>query len=144
MCGGVRFSTSQGEQQVYFPNPHACLPVRLRDGANLLLPWGRRRQQAGQLPPGGWARLESIYAGKWAAYAPRPVQILVSAYMEKDAAGISHWFDLDSCQFVQGLVAHYQQEQRIYVVTQATPPEYVHIHERWPRILAHVEKQETA
>ena len=49
----------------YFPSPQAALPVRLKSGGHVLLPWGRREGEAGALPIGGWARHESILVGKW-------------------------------------------------------------------------------
>lgn len=79
MCGGVHYIHNDQEQRVYFPNPAAQLPVQLKgtmtaaghvEGATALLPWGRRKQQEGRLPLGGWARLESIYSGHWDRYFP--------------------------------------------------------------------------
>ena len=59
MCGGIEY---QGDK-VYFPE--ARLPVRTRDGGITWVPWGERIK-GGKLvfPNGGWARLDSIYAGK--------------------------------------------------------------------------------
>ena len=55
--------------------------------------------------------------------------------MEKDHNKDSHWFDLEEGQFIQGLVAHYNDEQRIYVVTVEPDPLTKQIHDRWPRII---------
>ena len=97
--------------------------------------YGRRQDQAGRLPLGGWARLESIYEGRWDRWSPRPVKLMVSQFMEKDIEGHSHWFDLTPGKWVQGLVARWESEQRVYVVT-ITPELADAIHERWPRILS--------
>jgi hypothetical protein len=48
-----------------FPNPQAKLPILMRDGNISLMEWGRRKEQEGNLPLGGWARLDSIDAGRW-------------------------------------------------------------------------------
>lgn len=99
-----------------------------------LLPWGRRQKQAGQLPLGGWARLDSIYAGRWDRWQPVPVKIIVKSFMEKDLEGQSHWFDLTKGLWMQGLIARIKHEQRIYVVT-ITPEMDEAVHDRWPRLL---------
>lgn len=136
MCGGLRYRDAEGaERRIFFPNPAAQLPARLRDGGIALLPWGRRREQAGRLPLGGWARLESIHAGRWARYQARPLIVPALGYMEKDGAGQSHWFELQPQQALQALLAEIGTERRLYIVTQASPPAYAAIHSRWPRLL---------
>ncbi|MFO7601803.1 MAG: low-specificity L-threonine aldolase, partial [Candidatus Desulfacyla sp.] len=47
MCGGVYYSHQGQDIRVYFPNPKAQLPVRIRGGGIELLPWGRRKDQKG-------------------------------------------------------------------------------------------------
>jgi hypothetical protein len=82
------------DMRVYFPNPKATLPVRTRRGGTQLLAWGRRHDQAGELPVGGWARLDTIYGGRWDRWFPVRVKLLVKSFMEKDLEGHSHWYDL--------------------------------------------------
>ena len=135
MCGGVYYTIQNQDTRVYFPNPKALLPVKTRAGGIKTLAWGRRREQAGALPLGGWARLDSIYAGRWDRWFPVPVKIPVKSFMEKDLEGHNHWFDLTRGQWIQGLVARYQHERRVYVVTiEPELPEAVH--DRWPRIMS--------
>jgi hypothetical protein len=135
MCGGVYYSVNGQEVRVYFPNPKAMLPVRTRRGSTHLLAWGRRHDQAGELPPGGWARLDTIYSGRWDRWFPVPVKLPITSFMEKDFEGRSHWYDLTRGQWVQGLVARHRQERRVYVVT--IEPELPDaVHERWPRIMS--------
>lgn len=135
MCGGVKYRYEGQEQLLYFPNPQAMLPVRRRDGGLGLVAWGRRREEKGVLPQGGWARIESVNQGVWDKYEAQPVKIIVDQFMEKDASGVSHWFELEADQWIQGLLARSGGESRIYVVT-TTPPMEMAIHERWPRIMA--------
>lgn len=135
MCGGVRYTIKKETLRVYFPNPRAQLPILMRDGNVSLLPWGRRKEQKGNLPLGGWARLDSINAGKWEYTQPTPVKIAVDAFMEKDHHKDSHWFNLEDGQFIQGLIAHYNDEKRIYVVTVEPDSLTRQIHDRWPRII---------
>ena len=135
MCGGVYYSIEGQDTRVYFPNPKVVLPVHMQNKKIELLPWGRRKEQAGILPLGGWARLDSIYAGRWDKWFPKPVKLPIKSFMEKDIEGQSHWFDLTKGQCIQGLVARDKYEQRVYVVT-ITPEFEDAVHERWPRILS--------
>ncbi|MEJ1354392.1 MAG: hypothetical protein RPU52_07670 [Candidatus Sedimenticola sp. (ex Thyasira tokunagai)] len=135
MCGGVYYLIEGQEVRTYFPNPKARLPVRKRVGGVELLPWGRRKSQAGKLPLGGWARLESIYEGRWDRWFPTPVKLNISQFMEKDIEGGSHWYDLTPGKWVQGLIAHWDNERRVYVVT-ITPEREDAVHDRWPRIMS--------
>jgi hypothetical protein len=135
MCGGVYYTVNGRDVRVYFPNPGAMLPVRTRQGGTELLAWGRRHDQSGELPPGGWARLDTIYSGRWDRWFPVPVKLLLKSFMEKDFEGHSHWYDLTRGQWIQGLVARYRHERRVYVVT--IEPELPDaVHERWPRIMS--------
>lgn len=135
MCGGVevagRYSATGKPIRVYFPNPKATLPVRQTDGTVEWITWGRRKEQPGQLPATGWARDDSITAGKWARYHPQPVQIVAERFMEKDEAKQSHWFDLAEGQTVEALLLVLGEERRVYIVT-TTAPHNVQIHDRWP------------
>ena len=137
MCGGVFFIHASREHRVYFPNPKAQLPVRSRSGGNILVPWGRRKEQAGMLPFGGWARLDAIHAGSWDRWFPRPAKIMVSQFMENDFVGNTRWFDIPRGKWIQGLVAVHGHERRVYVVT--IEPEMAvaeTFYDRWPRILS--------
>ena len=131
MCGGIEYQ----DQKIYFPQPDARLPVMLRHGGVTWIVWGRRKEEAiGKFSNGGWARLDSIKAGKWKSWHPRPVLIPVESFMEKDHDKQSHWITLAPDIAIQALLAERDGEQRIYVVTEETPPEYHGIHDRWPRL----------
>jgi hypothetical protein len=134
MCLAVQFEFSGKDYTPYFPNPYATLPVLMKNGEVQLMPWGRRQSQAGNLPLGGWARLESIKKGVWQKYFAQPVKIPLLKFAEKDIEGKTHWFPLASGQFIQGLRACYDDEVRLYIVT-VTPEDNNAIHDRWPRIL---------
>jgi hypothetical protein len=134
MCGGALYLHGGRDTRVYFPNPRAVLPARTRVGEITLLPWGRRRQQLGKLPLGGWARLESIYGGRWDRWFPIPVKLPIHSFMEKDIEGRECWYSLSGGQWIQGLVARSGHEQRLYVVT-VEPELEDAIHDRWPRIM---------
>jgi len=135
MCGGVRFEHGEESMQIFFPNPKAVLPVMTSGGHADLLPWGRRKEQSGRLPVTGWARLDSIYAGRWDKYQALPIKIAVQSFMEKDLEGVSHWYELSEGEFIQGLLARSGDERRVYVVTVEPEEGNAMIHSRWPRII---------
>jgi putative SOS response-associated peptidase YedK len=135
MCGGVEFNENGEKIKIYFPSPKAALPLLTHTGNVSWVTWGRRDVESDKMPRGGWARLDSIYAMKWKKYHPRPVIIPVSSYMEKDHDGKSHWFELGKGMAIQGLLAEYGDEQRVYVVTVDAPPEFSWVHDRWPRLV---------
>lgn len=136
MCGGVQYKHEGKTLKVYFPNPQAVLPVRLKLGGHTLLPWGRREGESGALPVGGWARHESILVGKWDRFFPKAVRLDLEAFMEKDNQGKSHWYPITASNAIQALVARQDNEQRVYVVTiTPTLPDQAAIHSRWPRIV---------
>lgn len=100
--------------------------------------WGRRERNLGRFPSGGWARLNSIRAGKWKPWHPRPVIIRADQFLEKDHEGKSHWIDVAPNMAIQGLLAERDDQQRVYVVTEETPPEFHWIHDRWPRLVKYM------
>lgn len=135
MCGGASYIEGEEERRCYFPNPQARLPVITRRSGVVMVPWGRRRNEKGSLPLGGWARLESVHDGAWNRWQPRPVRLQLQGFMEKDIQGKSHWFTLTPGQWVQGLLARQGVEQRVYVVT-IHPEMPDALHPRWPRIVS--------
>ena len=134
MCDGVEYTHNKQTIRTYFPHPKAHLPVLTRNGNIKLITWGRRKNQIGDLPVGGWARLESINNGTWNQWLPKPVKITIDRFMEKDIENNSHWFELTKGQCIQGLLAQHNNEIRIYIVT-ITPEMPDAIHQRWPRII---------
>ncbi|WP_455231317.1 hypothetical protein [Geopseudomonas aromaticivorans] len=133
-----RYTDSGKPVKVYFPNPKAALPVLQADGLVEWLPWGRRKEQEGHLPATGWVRVDSISAGKWSRFHPRDVRIVAERFMEKDPAGVSHWFDLEGDQTIEGLLVVAGEERRVYVVTSLPPRGCESIHGRWPVLLPEV------
>lgn len=137
MPQGIYYCVGNDDVRIHFPNPKAKLPVKTKDGI-ILLPWGRRKTQSGYLPLGGWAHLDSIYAGRWDKWFPVPVKLVVKSFMERDIEGHPRWHDLTKGKYLQGLVARYKHERRVYIVT--IEPELIDTqYEHWPRIITQVE-----
>ena len=143
MCGGAKYREPDGlEWKIYFPNPKAALPVAQPDGQVEWFKWGRRKEEPAQgFIQGGWARIDSIRAHKWDRYDPKPVLLAVQSFMQKDAERVSHWIDIPENLAIQGLLATFNEETRLYVVTEDTPPEYAWVHDRWPRLVPQTHKQ---
>ena len=59
MCGGVFYNHKGQDIRVYFPNPKATLPVITKTHEIELLPWGRRKEQAGKLIAQAQASIET-------------------------------------------------------------------------------------
>ncbi len=145
MCGGLEFRTRKGNAaahglfpdepeiiRVTFPNPKAAL--LLDEGTNLWLPWGRRREESGDWPEGGWARAESLAKGFWTRWDPEPVLVFPVRWMEKDHNGKSYWFQLEAGQGIACLKLRKAPATPIYVITEPSPPDFMEIHDRIPRI----------
>ena len=145
MCGGIKYTDQQNKAwTVYFPSPKAALPVIKKSGDIEWVTWGKRKEEnEPYFPNGGWARLDSIKAGKWERFHPTPVMIPVQSFMEKDSEKVSHWFDMKLDEVIQGLVTIHNDIARVYVVTTDTPSEFSFIHDRWPRIIQIINNAES-
>jgi len=137
MCGGIKYTDNLNKSwTVCFPSPKAALPVIKKSGDIEWVTWGKRKDEnSAYFPNGGWARLDSIKAGKWQRFNPTPVLLPVNAFMEKDHEKVSHWFEMRPNEVIQGLLTVHDDTARVYVVTTDTPPEYSYIHDRWPRVI---------
>ena len=136
MCAGLEYIEPTGKVwKVYFPNPKAALPVVLSNGAVEWVKWGRRKEEQAPFVQGGWARMDSIEAGKWDRYNPQPVTLAAQKFMEKDAEKVSHWIVVPQGFAIHALIVHNELDKRLYIVTEDTPPEYSWVHDRWPRLI---------
>lgn len=138
MCGGVEAREADKVWRIYFPNPKAAIPVQIEGSGQLdWIHWGRRKEEPGSPPQGGWARLSTVKAGGWDRYKPRRGFGMVQRFMEKegqlgDKNRPSHWFDVQAGHALECLIIGEGEQQRVYVVTTDPPAEYAWIHDRWP------------
>jgi hypothetical protein len=142
MPEAVIFKYSGKIHTVSFAQVNAVLPVKLKDGTCKLVKWGRRENENSEMPLGGWARLTMIRNEKnerWNMYLPKPVQIPVDKFMEKNFEGKTCWYEITKGQTIQGLLAHEQNEYRLYIVT-IDPENLMNCHYRWPHIITSVIK----
>lgn len=151
MCAGVRYVEPNGKVwNVYFPSPAAALPVLRPQGVEWVK-WGRRNQaeEGKGFLVTGWARWASVQDGKWDKFSPELVTLAARQFMEKERkesidpafpkrkpSRRSFWFDIEEGKAIQALVAHVEDQQRLYVVTDVIPAEYGWLdHDRWPRLV---------
>lgn len=135
MCQAVCYALAGQGQRCHFAHARARLPVATRRGAQVILvPWGRRPGEPGQLPASGWARLTQIQAGLWDRFEPRPVQLPVTDFASRDTGGREQWFEVTKGQIMQGCLVRRGRERRVYVVTLDCAPGMTEF-ERWPRIV---------
>jgi hypothetical protein len=116
-----------------FAQVGAALPVTKTAHSIITMPWGRRKNENGALPLGGWIAQEFMLQGKWDKYFPKAVKIPLIKFQENDYEGQSVWFDVTPGQWVQGLLLQEKEEQRVYVVT-LTPLLPHSTFSRWPSI----------
>ncbi|WP_339461304.1 hypothetical protein [Pseudomonas sp. EA_105y_Pfl2_R69] len=115
--------------------------MMLEDSGQLdWITWGRRKEQQGYEPQGGWAKLSTVQAGGWDKYRPRRGFGMVQRFMEKEGqpgekGRVSHWFDVPEDCALECLVIGEGEQQRVYVVTTEPPVEYAWIHDRWPLLV---------
>lgn len=154
MCGGVIFpyrkvfaemlaeSYSREEvaefeqagrvRSLYWQRGEPVLPVLADYGEGdasqglLLMRWGNR-DKAAPFPPTGWARMDSIEAGKWSYLKPMPVLIPASYGVEK-----GKWFPIESG--IMGVAVQRNGEERVYMLTGDATPDFLETtkHARMP------------
>jgi hypothetical protein len=147
MCGGLQFKRRKPQVpgslgllddeeetlQVLFPNPKAALLID--PDRNLWLPWGRRKEQPGDWPEGGWARAESLEKAYWTRWQPELVHIFPVRWMEKDPLRKSHWFELAPGEGILCLRLTAAPGEPLYVVTEPSHSHFREVHDRMPKVI---------
>jgi hypothetical protein len=153
VCGGISFSLEgiswdelakffeppeldafrkEGRGQSVFWGRRPILPVRLsrdRESGIHLFDWGNREKDV-DLPKTGWAKLESLEAGRWNWLKPTKVLIPALRGVEKGV-----WFDIDGS--IAGVLVERDDVRRAYMVTEPASDEYKEMtgHGRMPKIV---------
>ena len=111
-----------------FWHKQPVLPVELQ-GEKTLIEWGNRDKSI-KLPKTGWARLESLEAGKWNYLNPQVVKIPAALGYEKKV-----WFPLES--EIRGVLITKDELTKVYMITQTATDEYKILtgHDRMPRMM---------
>ena len=135
MIRAVKYHFDERDWESRFSNPQSKLPVRDKQGQIVLKTWGRRPTDKGRLPLGSIARMAHFQSGRWNAYFPKSVRVMVKEFCVVDVAGNERWYGLPKGQFIHGICASYDAELRIYILSLDSPPEEAEF-ETWPRILS--------
>lgn len=145
MCEAVEYSYN-GQRVVATADAFKSrLPVLLRGGAVLMIPWGAqgktfhgsRRETQVIWPDEPCVPLATIKAGAWADLAPRPVRLPVTRFFvfrRLDSVTLDHWVTLGPGETLQGALLSCASERAAYVVT-VDPPAHLTVLSPWPRIL---------
>jgi hypothetical protein len=112
----VQLFLAEGKAKSFFWHPNAVLPIKHKTGIQLVL-WGNKDKEI-KLPQTGWAKTETLQAGKWDYLKPEPVDILVDSGYEKQV-----WFDLP--EGTRGIIVRKGVQERVYMITQAASEEYL-------------------
>jgi len=154
MCGGISFSLEgipweelarflepaeldafrkEGVGKSVFWGRRPILPVRLsrdRKSGIHIFEWGNRQKDV-DLPRTGWAKMESLEAGRWNWLEPTRVLIPALQGVEK-----GRWFDIEGQ--IAGVLVEREGVERAYMVTVPSSPEYRDLtgHDRMPKIVS--------
>lgn len=150
MCGGIAFKLSKvpkselariygkekaallakrNEAESRFWDERPVLPV-IEGGQINLYDWGNRDKNIG-LPKTGWAKDESLRAGKWDSLKPQDVTIAAEKGCEKGV-----WFETPGG--ISGIKVTEGKEERVYMVTKTASEGYRQKtgHDREPKIIS--------
>jgi len=131
MCEKVIYYHHEKSLTAAFNKPQAKLPVLLRNGKNLLLPWGNnRKRDKEQFPLGACVRLKDIHSGNYDWHFPKPVRLNLKFFFIRDNKGIGKWFELPTYKWVQGMLINEKDDMRVYIVTISENCTYPN----WPRV----------
>ncbi len=149
MCGGLEYeyidktTGKKARKKVYFPIPHAQIPVETEAGIELMQ-WGKRQGEDPEfnVPITGWARLASLAEGKWNQYQPNRVKIPALRWMEKDKERVSHWFDMEPGGSLLGVKIEKpakddpkNRQTFVYIVTHPAKAYFAQVHDRMPYVV---------
>jgi putative SOS response-associated peptidase YedK len=142
MCGGMTYPNPETHQvetrRVYFPQPHAQVPVIDDGGAIHLYQWGRRSEEEDpeyDVPVTGWARANKLDSGYWQRYGPSEVLLPALKFSEKGKLPKSKWFEMPEDTYIMGLKIERKDKNFIYIVTNPAIGELEKIHPRMPLIV---------
>lgn len=132
MCQRVIYFLPTQKHLVSFNDFKARLPVLLQNGQVKPLLWGKKANYSNSLPTGSWLSLDSIKAGKWDKFFPKPVKLPIRSFSVLNNRGIEHWFDITAEKVIQGTVIKHEKDYYVYIVMLPIQSgEYPH----WPRLL---------
>ena len=82
MCQKVIYHYKNTTCRVSYTDLNPKLPILMKNGKTILLPWGGQKYVVSQLPIDNWIPLNEVYAGKWDEYFPKPVKLPLDSFIE--------------------------------------------------------------
>lgn len=119
----------------HFTDINARVPIKTEANLQHFLTWGRRLNEKGQLPLGGWISQALKQKKLFNQYFPKYVKIMASKFMDADVEGRCRWFDVTDGHYLQGVVLREKEERRVYIMT-ITPEKSDTHFIRWPLIIS--------
>src|SRR4051794_22147386 len=116
MCLALCFPTEKLTIITHFTDPNARIPIKTNAGLIQFMTWGRRLDERGKLPVGGWISTELKQKGHFDQYFPKEVKILATKFMEQDVEGRCIWSEVTAGSYIQGLILREKDEHRVYMV----------------------------
>lgn len=144
MCGGMTYKYPNKdtkrleERRVFFPQPHAQVPVIGEDGEVSLVQWGKRdasEDSEVDVPVTGWARADKLESHFWQQYQPSTVIIPALRFSEKGKLPKSRWFEMPEDTFLMGLKITKRDRGFVYIVTNPAFGALAEIHPRMPLVV---------
>lgn len=147
VCDAIEYEYCGQKMVVTVDVRGSHLPVRLKSGAAIMIPWGAQgrffiMKPAEQIrwPDGGHVELDAVKGGAFADCQPRPARILAKRFLVSFKVGpaaaiIDRWIELAPGQFIQGCYFRHDRERAVYVVSTQAPPDFDHLVSPWPRIM---------
>jgi hypothetical protein len=118
MCQAIRFTINDHLITVKLTDSNPCVPVIMRSGNIMLMPWGNPSGLIPLFPPGGTLHRDHVIQGKWKAFEPKPIKILCQSYMLTDSSGNECWINCtDKNQLgIKGATATVWKSERAYIL----------------------------
>jgi len=135
MCLALSYSYEKKIFITHFTDDDATVLIKTNKGLLQTIKWGRRLDEKGKLPLGGWISQELKAKGIYDKFFPKEVKICAIKFMEQDVQGRCVWSDITAGWYLQGLLLQERDERRVYLVT-FTPEKHDTPFTRWPIISA--------
>lgn len=116
MCEALRQNRPEGSLTVHYLHLPAILHLEEAAG-EFALTWGRREEEAGELPIGSGIPSTALKAGGLGRFRPRLVKLRVQAFCVTNREGRPGWHQVIRPYWILGVRLDAGAEERVYVVT---------------------------
>jgi hypothetical protein len=125
------------ERRVFFPQPHAQVPVIGEDGDVTLTQWGKRDTSENpefDVPVTGWARADKLESSFRQQHKPTTVLVPALRFSEKGKLHKSRWFDMPEETFLMGQLTK-RGRGFVYIVANPAIGALAEVHPRMPLVV---------